>query len=574
MKRILGTLIGVAVLVIALVLSACSSVPTAPTTTNPPTSTTPPVTTTSPPTTTQPPVVTTPAGFPPPDAALLKVAEDFILNSPTFKFDGIEGSIKFKTDLTILLSSTGRSLFEYEYQTAHPGHGDRSGQMLAQVITTHDLRIVVNNQEMRVVSAMCDGSVDMLLLAKNPIQVSGTVISGGDTTPANGPVDAPRTFTYKIDRTDGPSVLVSYIAYPPSPAGDMAGRKIHLSFRGGSVQVGDFLSAQGTYDPDSNTVMVENENDYIYTTMSDLAAQKLAFDFMKNENATYNFDGVPGSLQLKSIDPGLTSSFRSTSFTFTYQTRQPGHGDRSGQMLAQVITDHTAVISVDMDKGTVRWAACDKTWDMLQNKQLPTYVSGFVVSGGDTTPADGPMDAPRVFSYKVQKDDGSFINVSYTAYPPSPVGDQNRAKITLEFYAGSIQIGDRIDASGMLDEASNTIVIGEQGGYIRTSVPKIQIVGQVTSGGDTTGPNGPTDAPRVFTYQVKKDDGKTVNVSYTAYPPSPVGDANRAKISLTFYNGAIAVGDYLMAYGTYDIVTSSVTVADRGDLIKTYPVHP
>ena len=131
-----------------------------------------------------------------------------------------------------------------------------------------------------------------------------------------------------------------------------------------------------------------------------------------------------------------------------------------------------------------------------------------------------------------------------------------------------------MEAYGMLNKQTHTIVVVEQGNYIRTSVPKMEVIGKVISGGDTTQPGGPTDAPRKFVYKIQKDDGTTVNVSYMAYPPSPVGDAARAKITLSYYDGAPKAGDYMRAYGTYDYKTNTVLVADQGDFIKTYPQKP
>ena len=183
------------------------------------------------------------------------------------------------------------------------------------------------------------------------------------------------------------------------------------------------------------------------------------------------------------------------------------------------------------------------------------------------------MDVPHTFLYQVRQEDGSLINVSYRSYPPSPAGDAARAKIFLEFYAGSIQIGDRIYATGMLDKSTNTIVIAEEGGYIRTEIPKMQVVGQVISGGDVT-PEGLLDAPRKFLYTIQKADNSMVNVTYTVYPPSPAGDINNAKISLSFYAGAVKIGDYMLAYGTYDLPTNTILVSVVGDLIKTYPIKP
>ena len=113
-------------------------------------------------------------------------------------------------------------------------------------------------------------------------------------------------------------------------------------------------------------------------------------------------------------------------------------------------------------------AVCDKTWDMVHEMNPPQSVIGTVIGGGDTTPPDGPMDAPRAFVYQVQKDDGAVVNVRYTAYPPSPAGEAARVKITLEFSGGSINVGDTMEALGTLDKETNTITVAEQGDYIKT----------------------------------------------------------------------------------------------------------
>jgi hypothetical protein len=299
---------------------------------------------------------------------------------------------------------------------------------------------------------------------------------------------------------------------------------------------------------------------------------KLVTDFIKN-SATFKFDGVKNSISFSKTEFSPISSFRSIDYTVKFQTAHPGHGDRSGLMLAEVISDHAARIYYDQDQKLIRIAACDETWDLLKDKELPKSVSGIVISGGDTAQPGGALDVPHTLVFQVKQNDGVIINVSLKGYPPSPAGDAAMAKITLEFYAGSIQIGDQIYATGRLDKTTNTIVVGDEGGYIRTAIPKMQVVGKVLGGGDTT-PAGLMDAPRKFVYRILKADGSSIDISYTVYPPSPAGDANNAKISLTFYNGGIQKGDYMMVYGTYNFASNSIIVADEGDLVKTYPEKP
>ncbi|HWR66328.1 MAG TPA: hypothetical protein VN364_09435 [Bellilinea sp.] len=99
-----------------------------------------------------------------------------------------------------------------------------------------------------------------------------------------------------------------------------------------------------------------------------------------------------------------------------------------------------------------------------------------------------------------------------------------------------------------------------------------QIGGIVLGGGDTT-PAGLMDAPRTFAYQIKADSGEEITVTYTAYPPSPAGDA-KPEVKLSFHAGEILVGDYLVARGTFDKSSQTLTVGDQGDFIETYAEKP
>jgi hypothetical protein len=82
-------------------------------------------------------------------------------------------------------------------------------------------------------------------------------------------------------------------------------------------------------------------------------------------------------------------------------------------------------------------------------------------------------------------------------------------------------------------------------------------------------PLGPLDIPKKHIYQIKMENGSTVSISYTAYPPSPTSAAARMNITLDFINGTILPGNYLIALGTYDHDTNTLAVTDRGDFIKT-----
>ncbi len=94
-------------------------------------------------------------------------------------------------------------------------------------------------------------------------------------------------------------------------------------------------------------------------------------------------------------------------------------------------------------------------------------VVGYVIGGGDTTP-EGLADAPRTFVYEIERDDQSVVYVTYTAYPPSPLGDSESNKIRLDFHAGTVLIGDYLEARGSYDERTNALIVAEEGDYIAT----------------------------------------------------------------------------------------------------------
>lgn len=86
------------------------------------------------------------------------IALDFLRGSPTFSFDGIGDTLEL-----VWSSDEEKSYcweFHYEFQCGHAGYGDRTGLMLAQVITDHRAQIVVEQGE--VVHAVLDSKWDML----------------------------------------------------------------------------------------------------------------------------------------------------------------------------------------------------------------------------------------------------------------------------------------------------------------------------------------------------------------------------------------------------------------------------
>ena len=283
-------------------------------------------------------------------------------------------------------------------------------------------------------------------------------------------------------------------------------------------------------------------------------ARRAAEEFIRN-SSTFKFDGIKGTLSFSGDEPSPISSFRSWYFSFKFETAHPGHGDRSGQMLAQVITAHYARVLVNLDNNKVVGATCDGTWNMLKETVLGVYISGIVIGGGDTTPP-GLMDAPRVFVYLVMRAEG-LINVTYTAYPPSPVGDKLDGKITLDFEGGSVRVGDKMVAYGTLDRNTNTLVVAGEDGYIRTYGVKADVVGIVVG-------IKPGAAAGECSYELLRNDSTFINVRYTP--------GKGAAVSL--YGTAVKTGDYLRAVGTYDRAANTIIIATPDDMIKSYDYNP
>jgi len=94
------------------------------------------------------------------------MAIDFVKNGPTFSFDGIPGTIQV-IDVMAAESYPVQYFITIAFENTHAGYGDREGQVLAQVITTHEIRIALSNGVIG--SAIIDNSWDELI--QRPVTV-------------------------------------------------------------------------------------------------------------------------------------------------------------------------------------------------------------------------------------------------------------------------------------------------------------------------------------------------------------------------------------------------------------------
>ena len=117
---------------------------------------------------------------------------------------------------------------------------------------------------------------------------------------------------------------------------------------------------------------IENLEDYGispdsgFKEVTEAESREIARAFIEN-SPTYQFDGYD-------LEYNRTISLRCPYcwlFIFEFTSRHAGYGNRTGQILAQVITPHTA--SVIVKQGTVTYATLDGTWNMLTQLPEPAY---------------------------------------------------------------------------------------------------------------------------------------------------------------------------------------------------------
>lgn len=99
-------------------------------------------------------------------------------------------------------------------------------------------------------------------------------------------------------------------------------------------------------------------------TFGEKESLALARNWIRTSAPTYVFDGLDLSYQdVRQLD--CETCFE---FTFTFQSRQAGFGNRTDSILAQVITPHTIVVTVE--KGAVKEALTDEVFDEISEELL------------------------------------------------------------------------------------------------------------------------------------------------------------------------------------------------------------
>jgi len=194
------------------------------------------------------------------------IATQFLKSSPTYSFDGIEDSIEVVTVDTIRMPYSW--YVTIKFTSRNSGYGDRTGQMLAQVLTEHTMVILVSKGE--ILSAKTD-------------------------------------------------------------------------------DVYDELTETLTELPNNHSAEEE----------------EIALEWLRNA-PTFSFDGVEDSMII--VDSIIQESYpEQYIITIDFECKHAGYGDRTGEILAQVITEHTAIITIVTRE--VQGAVIDGAWDELNQRE-------------------------------------------------------------------------------------------------------------------------------------------------------------------------------------------------------------
>jgi hypothetical protein len=201
----------------------------------------------------------------------LEIARKFMLNSPTYTYDG--------RDLahveTQALRCPSCYLFTFEFTSTHAGYGDRSKLMVAQVITPHIA--VITTSQGRVTEAIMDNQWNM---------IKQEMTTGEETTDPETEIDYTVRFTGRLIEYHESSLLgapvfwiveIEEIMKGPDMCPQVkviTGQAIPAEW--GTVdpdlQIGDSVEVYGIYGDDEFTGSYE-DNQCIVTLASPLGSE-------------------------------------------------------------------------------------------------------------------------------------------------------------------------------------------------------------------------------------------------------------------------------------------------------------
>lgn len=145
-------------------------------------------------------------------------------------------------------------------------------------------------------------------------------------------------------------------------------------------------------------------------TPADLNPLKIAEQWMQKNAQTYVFDGMDLSLK-ETLYPDIAGCENCHQFVFSFNSRHAGYGNREGEMLAQVITPHETIITIENKK--VINALTDNVFDEISKKTIADdskKPSLFEEKG--TIVINNPGLKPNVWYLVYEKVGESALNIS------------------------------------------------------------------------------------------------------------------------------------------------------------------
>jgi hypothetical protein len=104
------------------------------------------------------------------------------------------------------------------------------------------------------------------------------------------------------------------------------------------------------------------------TPTPSMHSSRLIAERFLQKTPTFVFDGLPASLTLKNVErcEPMETCF---TFVFNFKSTHPGYGDRGGQVLAQVLTEHEARVTTEQER--ITRVILDSKWDEQAQRYLP-----------------------------------------------------------------------------------------------------------------------------------------------------------------------------------------------------------
>jgi len=239
------------------------------------------------------------------------------------------------------------------------------------VVSNPAARVTVNNIEVQVAEDGAFSSIVELDYVQNTINITATV---DGVEPVTKTLTVTRILALEIT---SPKPGAEITESPVTVTGIVSNPKATVKVNGVVAEVAE----DGTFSVEVE--IAEGQNTIVVTAVEPITktvtvtyvsgegriteeqSRKLAEQFVRN-SPTFLFDGMEETLKLvETLYPDIEESW---AFIFHFESKHAGYGDRTGQVLAQVITPHEAVIAVE--QGEIKSAIMDEKWDMLTQKMV------------------------------------------------------------------------------------------------------------------------------------------------------------------------------------------------------------